>query len=450
MKRVFPRLCIKVTVLALCALPAAAATYVVDPDGDGDFSSIQAATDAAAEGDTVLVRPGIYTVSPEAGWPPAAIVNPGSKNLVIQSTDGPSVTILDGDYAAVAGVWVEGGQTVAETTIDGFTIRRCQMGGVHLRSSSATLRSLIVEECVYDCCGGGVAAFTDLAGPDFVDCVIRGNQSPHAGGVSVYSGLGARFERCVITGNYAWDVDPKGGPRGHAGGVSVSGASTEFVECTIAGNLAVAAGGGIGGTGQVGLVRTICRDNCPDDVAVHALMQLTIACSAFEPSGIAGTGLYTDLGHNITADPQFCDPAPCIATGSTDGNYGLRPGSPCGPRNSPCSLPIGALGQACVPVDAPASVHGATRMSIAAVPNPTRDSITLDLTVATAQDVDIRVFDVAGRQVSVHFIEVTGGTHRIALDVPDLPRSERPGTALYWVEAAGAEDTVVTKVLVLP
>lgn len=36
------------------------ATHTVAADGSGDFASIQAAVDAAADGDTVLVRPGVY------------------------------------------------------------------------------------------------------------------------------------------------------------------------------------------------------------------------------------------------------------------------------------------------------------------------------------------------------------------------------------------------------
>ena len=46
--------------LPVLAGPIAAATLVVDPAGGGPFAAIQPALDAAAPGDTVLVRPGEY------------------------------------------------------------------------------------------------------------------------------------------------------------------------------------------------------------------------------------------------------------------------------------------------------------------------------------------------------------------------------------------------------
>ena len=38
-----------------------AATHIVDASGDGDFSTLQAAVDAAMSGDTIEVAPGTYT-----------------------------------------------------------------------------------------------------------------------------------------------------------------------------------------------------------------------------------------------------------------------------------------------------------------------------------------------------------------------------------------------------
>lgn len=49
-------------VLAL-ALPASAATWHVEQDGSGDFTTIQAAVDAAADGDVIAIGPGHYSDS---------------------------------------------------------------------------------------------------------------------------------------------------------------------------------------------------------------------------------------------------------------------------------------------------------------------------------------------------------------------------------------------------
>jgi len=49
-------------VLVLALSPHSPAGIIsVDDDGPADFTTIQAAIDAAVDGDTVIVQPGIYT-----------------------------------------------------------------------------------------------------------------------------------------------------------------------------------------------------------------------------------------------------------------------------------------------------------------------------------------------------------------------------------------------------
>ncbi len=50
-----------VTVLIGIAPTASATTYVVRPDGSGDFPTIQAAADGAAEGDVIVLADGSFT-----------------------------------------------------------------------------------------------------------------------------------------------------------------------------------------------------------------------------------------------------------------------------------------------------------------------------------------------------------------------------------------------------
>ena len=51
------------TTLISTSCLCSAATLVVDPSGIGDYTDIQAAIDAAQDGDTVLFKPGEYEVT---------------------------------------------------------------------------------------------------------------------------------------------------------------------------------------------------------------------------------------------------------------------------------------------------------------------------------------------------------------------------------------------------
>ena len=77
----------------------AAASLVVDPAGSGDYSEIQAALDAAVDGDTILVRAGVYEIAAplefDRGEGARATGGP-SKDLVCIAKAGPRETIVRG------------------------------------------------------------------------------------------------------------------------------------------------------------------------------------------------------------------------------------------------------------------------------------------------------------------------------------------------------------------
>jgi len=75
---------------------ALATTWTVDDDGKADFDNIQAAVDAASDGDEIIEMPGTYTSTQDGH-----VVNMLGKAVTLRSSD-PSdsdvvaATIIDG------------------------------------------------------------------------------------------------------------------------------------------------------------------------------------------------------------------------------------------------------------------------------------------------------------------------------------------------------------------
>ena len=77
--------CLTVT---LVSGAVSATTWTVDDDGKADFDNIQAAVDAASDGDEIIVMPGTYTSTQDGH-----VVNMLGKAVWLHSSDGTEVTI---------------------------------------------------------------------------------------------------------------------------------------------------------------------------------------------------------------------------------------------------------------------------------------------------------------------------------------------------------------------
>jgi hypothetical protein len=142
------------------------------------YSTIQAAIDAASDGDTVVVGPGSY-----------APINLGAKRVSVRSSGGRSVTIIDGAGQGLSAVTLGAGSTL-ESRIAGFTIRAgmgtgawyyANGGGIHCPAGSVT-----VEDCdvVGSTSGTGYGGGLRMTGPALVlrRCRFLDNWSWHDGG----------------------------------------------------------------------------------------------------------------------------------------------------------------------------------------------------------------------------------------------------------------------------
>jgi pectin methylesterase-like acyl-CoA thioesterase len=74
-----------IVLINLLAVCAQGATLTVDPNGFADYTTIQAAINAAVNGDTVIVNPGTYFEN----------IHFSGKNIVLRSTDPNNWQVVD-------------------------------------------------------------------------------------------------------------------------------------------------------------------------------------------------------------------------------------------------------------------------------------------------------------------------------------------------------------------
>ena len=83
-------ICTSIVAMLMLAGTSFAATINVP----ADYTTIQAAVDAASNGDEILVAPGTYTSTQDGH-----VVDMKAKAITLRSTDGAAVTIIDGQNA---------------------------------------------------------------------------------------------------------------------------------------------------------------------------------------------------------------------------------------------------------------------------------------------------------------------------------------------------------------
>ena len=247
--------------LVLLSLPApgAAATLNVP----ADYATIQAAINAASNGDTILVSDGTYTEN----------IDFKGKAITLKSINGPSTTIIDGGSIDTVVKFIT--NETSSSVIDGFTIRNglatsnytegggifvasasptisnnkiinnkaCAGGGIGLYFSSPTIQKNIISNNAQGGCVGGTGGGGILIGgashPQILNNTISNNSmGSDGGGISLFAGGTPTIQGNTITGNTA---------SGQGGGIVMFNDSDPLIiDNVISGNSATQ-GGGIAG-----------------------------------------------------------------------------------------------------------------------------------------------------------------------------------------------------------
>lgn len=203
------------------------------------YATIQAAINAAVDGDTVLVQPGTYVQK----------INFMGKAITVRSAAGAAVTTIDGNFTGTVVRFMNG--EGPNSILDGFTIKngvadvsvsfsffgtyppRLCGGGVYAKGSP-TIRNCRIMNCVAQCGGGIFARTAPGAGVNQISqlvtvesCEIIGNAlthppissagAPNNGGAAmafIFDGLSASYpltlpeydvtvRACLVDGNVA-------------------------------------------------------------------------------------------------------------------------------------------------------------------------------------------------------------------------------------------------------
>ena len=298
--------------LLICTTPAATTRYVY-ANGTNPVppyiswataaTNIQDAINVTGYGDTVLVTNGIYQYG--------GLSNSGSNRVyasnsqIIQSVNGPAVTIIKGYQVpgttnganAVRCVFLQKGTTLSGFTLtNGATQQFGQGGGLYCTATSCLVTNcVIINNAAYDN-GGGAWSGT------LVNCRLIGNAATTLNTSDGGGADGSTLINCLLTCNFS----------GYVGGAA---AFCTLINCTVVSNSAAAYSGSLlACTVLNSIVYYNFSYYTNDDV--DSSQYFTNCCVSFPTNG---GGIFG--ANNFTNPPLFVNPAA--------GDFHLSLGSPC-------------------------------------------------------------------------------------------------------------------------
>ena len=326
----------------LFASPGGATVWNVNPGGTGDAPTIQAAFDAAAPGDTIVLAPGVYrdshtrTITDWIGdittTTAIAFMKPG---VNIMSSAGADATILDGEVNHHGLV----GTDLGTVDVREITFQDCRPSGsgglgsftgsgLMIQRSSPMVEGNVFRRCVASGGGGasGLYLIEATGGAVRLNLFVDNVAGDIGGGAGILACIGTVVERNTFVRNLAKD----GG-----GALEINFSQITFSNNVLVMNTANVRGGGLlclNGSTTAGGCNLFWNNTAPiDDHATQGCLSLF-------------------SNNNLVADPLFCDP-------SAD-NFHVQSNSPASPDHPSGCGQRGAFGVGCGPISVESASWG--------------------------------------------------------------------------------------------
>jgi predicted outer membrane repeat protein len=467
-------------------------TWLVKPDGTGDFPTIQEAIDAAVAGETIKLAAGTFT------GPGNRDLNFLGKAITLQGYGESFNSVIDCQGSSSNphfGIDFNSGET-SSSWVKKITIKngwRNTGGAVRVEGCSPRLSGIIfLDNEAGD--SGGAVIITGGATPLLEHCRFEGNTSPNAGGAIYINTSFPLIEHGLFIENSAvWGggaiYNQHAGPNvlyshffdntsAHWGGAVHSryvDSAPHFTDCLFSGNSAPQ-GGAVYSRDSATPSFTTCTffgNSSDDGAAIRARTNsftIIIRCIlAFSPLGAAASadetgtvtlfcsdvfgnngGDYTgplagqnSVNDNIEADPVFCDPY--------NGDLRLSSTSPCLYTNSPCGFNIGWFGEGCTVtgVEDPLPGLPGELTLLPNTPNPFNPMTVIKYNLPEAGLVRVTVHDMSGRKIrDLVNSQQVAGPHEVAWRARDT-EGRSLASGLYFVLLSWKGETRVQKIMLI-
>lgn len=255
---------ISVIMFCLFTVSTFAAEININADGTGDYPTIQAAINASADGDVIILQPGYYIGEGNRD------IDFLGKAITVRSTDPNNDyivenTAIEGEFEARAFIFHCG--EGLNSVVDGIAFEMCDAdngGAIYCDSSSPTISKCQIWYAQASENGGGI--YLNNSNASINDCAILGSTAESSGGGIYLNNSNAYIIDCWISSNTA-------GPFG--GGIYGSNNSCPTIDgCRISYNSADS-GGGI-----------YFRDNC--NATISRCLIYENSCIGYRSSIISG------------------------------------------------------------------------------------------------------------------------------------------------------------------